>query len=41
MMNFIKSALTDETSEQSLQEAYVNEQKIFHGAKAFAFVNDY
>ncbi len=41
MMDFIKSALTDESKEQVIQDAYVKEQQVFHGARAYAFITDY
>ena len=41
MINFIKGALSDENKEQLLQEEYVKEAQLFHGARAYAFVTDY
>jgi hypothetical protein len=41
MIDFLKSALSEENKEQIVQEAYVKEQQVFHGARAYAFITDY
>lgn len=41
MMDFIRSALSEESKEQIIQDAYVKEQQVFHGARAYAFITDY
>ena len=41
MLNFIKSALTEENKESLIQQEYIKEAQTFHGARAFSFINDY
>lgn len=41
MMNYIKEALTDTSTEQLIQKEYVKEQQLINGARAFNFVTSY
>lgn len=40
-MDFIRSALKEETKESHIQAEYIKQQQHFHGARSYAFVSDY
>jgi hypothetical protein len=41
MMDFIKEALKQETKEMKVQSQYIKEAQKLHGARSYAFINDY